>query len=158
MNYTQNYHLPQWVKSDRVRMEDFNEAMASLESGLTAALQKAAEAEAKAVAAEQKAAQALQTAEESYYVGYYNGTGRALYVELGWKPKLVLVAGMKTSTTQGDYSTFDHYFAMTGRGDGLSKRIEISAKGFTVYPDNYQGAWHPSLIEDGRRYDYIAFR
>ena len=35
MNYTENYHLPQWVKSDRIMMEDFNAAMAEIESGLT---------------------------------------------------------------------------------------------------------------------------
>lgn len=37
MNYTENYHLPQWVESDRVQMEDFNEAMANIEEGLTQA-------------------------------------------------------------------------------------------------------------------------
>ena len=31
MNYTENYHLPQWVETDRVQMEDFNEAMAKLD-------------------------------------------------------------------------------------------------------------------------------
>ena len=28
MNYTANYQLPQWVETDRIMMEDFNEAMA----------------------------------------------------------------------------------------------------------------------------------
>ena len=32
MNYTENYHLPQWVETDRVQMEDFNAAMASIDS------------------------------------------------------------------------------------------------------------------------------
>ena len=36
MNYTTNYHLPQWVESDRILMEDFNDAMESIEEGLTA--------------------------------------------------------------------------------------------------------------------------
>ncbi len=34
MNYTTNYHLPQWVAEDRILMEDFNEAMESIEAGL----------------------------------------------------------------------------------------------------------------------------
>lgn len=34
MNYTTNYHLPQWVESDRILMGDFNEAMESIEEGL----------------------------------------------------------------------------------------------------------------------------
>ena len=35
MDYTTNYHLPQWVESDRIMMEDFNEAMAAIEKGLS---------------------------------------------------------------------------------------------------------------------------
>ena len=34
MEYTKNYHLPQWAEEDRIQMEDFNDAMASIESGL----------------------------------------------------------------------------------------------------------------------------
>lgn len=36
MEYTKNYHLPQWVKEDRIMMDDFNAAMAGIEAGLTA--------------------------------------------------------------------------------------------------------------------------
>ena len=39
MNYTTNYHLPQWVESDRIMMEDFNDAMASIETGLSESAQ-----------------------------------------------------------------------------------------------------------------------
>ena len=31
MNYTEYYQLPQWEKTDRVLMEDFNKAMATME-------------------------------------------------------------------------------------------------------------------------------
>ena len=31
MNYTENYQLPQWEKTDRIMMEDFNEAMLKLD-------------------------------------------------------------------------------------------------------------------------------
>ena len=34
MDYTKNYHLPQWVDDDRIRRVDFNEAMANIENGL----------------------------------------------------------------------------------------------------------------------------
>jgi len=37
MTYTDNYHLPQWVDEDRIQRVDFNGAMASIESGITAA-------------------------------------------------------------------------------------------------------------------------
>ena len=42
MEYTKNYHLPQWVEEDRIQMEDFNDAMASIENGLDTANQTAA--------------------------------------------------------------------------------------------------------------------
>ena len=32
MKYTTNYHLPQWVESDRILMEDFNQAMETLDA------------------------------------------------------------------------------------------------------------------------------
>ena len=35
MNYTTNYHLPQWVEEDRIMMGDFNEAMETIEEGLS---------------------------------------------------------------------------------------------------------------------------
>ena len=51
MNYTTNHHLPQWVSSDRVRMEDFNDAMANIESGLSANADAASDALSTAQAA-----------------------------------------------------------------------------------------------------------
>lgn len=41
MNYTENYHLPQWVKTDRIMMEDFNAAMSNIENGLAGNAQSA---------------------------------------------------------------------------------------------------------------------
>ena len=35
MNYTSNYQLPQWVESDRVLMNDFNDANSKLDAALT---------------------------------------------------------------------------------------------------------------------------
>ena len=40
MEYTKNYHLPQWAEEDRIMMEDFNDAMASIESGLDSKAEK----------------------------------------------------------------------------------------------------------------------
>ena len=37
MNYTSKHHLPQWEKTDRILMEDFNLAMANIETGLSSA-------------------------------------------------------------------------------------------------------------------------
>ena len=45
MNYTTNYHLPQWVESDRILMEDFNEAMSGIDTALTGLEQSAGQAQ-----------------------------------------------------------------------------------------------------------------
>ena len=34
MNYTANYHLPQWVETDRILMEDFNDMASTLDAAL----------------------------------------------------------------------------------------------------------------------------
>ena len=34
MNYTTNYHLPQWAETDRIQMEDFNQAMADIDEAM----------------------------------------------------------------------------------------------------------------------------
>ncbi len=34
MNKTQNYHLPQWVRDDQIRMDDFNAAFAAVDAAL----------------------------------------------------------------------------------------------------------------------------
>ena len=35
MNYTQNYQLPQWVETDRILMDDFNDMTSALEEALS---------------------------------------------------------------------------------------------------------------------------
>ena len=48
MNYTTNYHLPQWVETDRIMMEDFNDAMSDIDQGIKTAQDTADTAESKA--------------------------------------------------------------------------------------------------------------
>ena len=38
MNYTTNYHLPQWVEKDRILMDDFNEAMKKIDEVFSGSL------------------------------------------------------------------------------------------------------------------------
>ena len=51
MNHTKNYGLPQWELNDLIRMEDFNRAMTSIESGLDSNAAAANEAKADAASA-----------------------------------------------------------------------------------------------------------
>lgn len=61
MDYTEKYHLPQWVEEDRIQMTDFNEAMASIEAGISSA-QTTAESAQSTAAAGLSAAQSAQAA------------------------------------------------------------------------------------------------
>ena len=67
-NQTANYALSQWVKSDQVRMEDFNADNAKLDAALKAAEQRSAGLDAKinatAAAAEQRSAAVAAAAEK----------------------------------------------------------------------------------------------
>lgn len=67
MNYTKNYHLPQWVKEDRIMMADFNQMCADIESGLTETAQGSAEAKQGASALEQKTLRRLQRLAYNHY-------------------------------------------------------------------------------------------
>ena len=60
MEYTENYQLPQWVESDRILMEDFNQAMAAIDGGIKAA-QDAADGGAAAAEAAQTTADGALT-------------------------------------------------------------------------------------------------
>ena len=59
MEYTENYQLPQWVESDRILMEDFNQAMAAIDTGVKAAQDTADGGAAAAEAAQTTADSAL---------------------------------------------------------------------------------------------------
>ena len=67
-NQTANYALSQWVKSDQVRMEDFNADNAKLDAALKTAEQRSAGLDAKinatAAAAEQRSAAVAAAAEQ----------------------------------------------------------------------------------------------
>ena len=47
MNYTENYHLPQWEETDRIMRTDFNQMCADMEAGLEKNAQAAAAAKAR---------------------------------------------------------------------------------------------------------------
>ena len=172
MNYTQNHHLPQWVQSDRIRMDDFNDAMANIESGLNAAdaaqsaaasalskanaAQSAAQtAQSVANAAQSAANRAFSTENMPFVVGSYVGCGtEAAHIGLGFKPSLVIVSGVTESASGFDPA----YFVITREYHNVCRRLDIMPKGFCAYPDGNQGVTYPRMNELGRTYDYIAFR
>jgi len=71
MNYTENYQLPQWEKSDRIMMEDFNDQNSKLESALNL----------------------LATGQPKLIYGTYKGAGdTAQTVTVGFQPVWVIIA------------------------------------------------------------------
>lgn len=143
MNYTQNYHLPQWDEDDRIMRTDFNNAMAAIESGM--------------VGNRDATQNAQNTADEAlkrpYATGTYIGNEAMVTVHLGFRPSFVIISGMEAGRDQGMYTP---YFAMTA-GGVLSPKVEFTDDGFTVQHDYSTGAF-PRLSWPEHIYDYIAFK
>ena len=159
MNYTKNYRLPQWVKSDRIMMDDFNAAMSSMESGMTRAEGKADTAAAAANAAKQTADTAKQGADNAYspsnkpfVAGTYVGTGADKTFNLGFRPSCVIISGLDTHGG-GNYAFVSNYFGMSCGGT-LTSRIRLTDTGFVAVG----GSTAPALNFSGITYDYIAFK
>ena len=164
MDYTNNYHLPQWVKSDRVMMDDFNQMCANIDSGLAATAQTAVNAAKSAASTAQSAADAAQSTADAarqeaaalpYAVGTYTGTGATLSIKLGFRPSFVIITGAASSTVS-DYVD-GRYFGATG-GHTLPTRCKLTATGFSVYPQDQINGNYPSFNYVNRVYDYIAFK
>ena len=179
MDYTTNYHLPQWVESDRIMMEDFNEAMAGIDTGIKtaqdtadggaaaagAAQTTADRAESKADAAQASAdaagnaaadlaAIAYTTENKPFVAGSYTGNGSSSYrtINLGFQPSAVLI-GCSIST----YTGSDVIFFSTGSVTGKNNEFALASNGFMVKEGTYTSS-NFFLNTEGKVYDYIAFR
>ena len=155
MNYTKNYRLPQWVKEDRIMMDDFNAMNSSIENGLTTAVGRADSAVATANSAKQIADAAA--AARPYAVGTYTGSGGTKTIELGFRPSFVVVSGVSSTVVTNDSSELARYFAMTA-GNTIPTRIQFTDTGFTVYPMDTEHKYYPCLNAGSRTYDFIAFK
>ena len=164
MNYTTNYHLPQWVETDRILMGDFNDAMSGIDGGIAAAKAAADTAESKADAAqstadtaESKADAAQSTASNAYcpenkpyVIGTYSGNGGSKLITLGFRPSFVIVSG--DTDESGDPAP--KYTAMFSSGSYLASG-SIENNGFEVA---HLSNFYPSLSAPSVYYRYIAFR
>lgn len=140
MNYTENYHLPQWVKEDRIMMEDFNAAMSNLEAGLTKN-----RADAAAGIAEAKA----DAAALPYVIGNYSGRGEDQTIELGFRPSFLIIAA-------GNESGFGFKGGIFGKGVTTS-RMKFTDTGFWVRTHSNMD-YYPIVNCSGYYFVYIAFR
>ena len=159
MNYTTNYHLPQWAETDRIMMEDFNQMCSDIDEGIKTAQDTADTAESKADAAQTTAnsvADAYTPDNQPYVAGTYVGTGTDTTVTLGFRPKFVVISGMQPGTQSNSTSDWDRYFALCD-GNVLSGRVMFTDTGFVARRE-ISGAFYPVLHIKDRTYCYIAFR
>ncbi len=165
MNYTKNYRLPQWVKEDRIMMDDFNAMNSSIESGLTRTDAKADSAVATANTAKQTADTAHSIAQQitnaaytpsnkPYKVGSYVGNGSARTIHLGFRPSFLIISGAILDGAGNNPTFFTNYTCITA-GNVLNTRVTFTDTGFTL---TGFGNGHPDLTWSGRTFDYIAFR
>ena len=92
MEYTINYHLPQWAESDRIMMGDFNQMCSSIDQGLTTA--------------QSSADKAYSPEKKPYAVGSYTGNHGIKTINLGFHPSFLIITGDESSnTSSGHYAT-----------------------------------------------------
>ena len=176
MNYTKNYHLPQWDENDRVMRTDFNQMCADMENGLLKTARDAAEAVTAAAADEAKASQKAQaTADKAvqdaakaqakadaayspnqppYVVGSYRGNGSTLTISVGFQPRFLAVSGGNSP----------YFQVLAGPETKCAEHLTFTSSGFTVKVVRWEdipGApveVEPYLCRSGTTYNYIAFR
>ncbi len=179
MNYTTNYHLPQWDETDRIMRTDFNRMCADMENGLNSVKQGAASANAKTAQDAAAAANAAQsTADKAvadsakaqakadaayspdqppYVVGSYTGTDLTQTVTVGFRPRVLIIIGQD----DGLYTSFG-FCALVGTATS-GRHVQLTNTGFIVKrnpaPNSGSGIEpEPHLIRQGVTYNYIAFR
>lgn len=160
MNYTPNYHLPQWVKSDRIMMEDFNAMNGSIENGLTATAADSAQAVADAADAKQTANAAQQIAGNAYCpefkpyaVGSYRGAGGKQEITVGFQPAFLIIccnaSANDATSSAGRISAF---------GPGVTAdRVTFTSTGFSLAAEDTSRRL-PMVNTGGISFVYIAFR
>ena len=160
MNYTTNYHLPQWAETDRIMMEDFNQMCSDIDEGIKTAQDTADTAESKADAAQTAAnavADAYTPGNQPYVVGSYTGSGADMSITLGFRPKFLILSGMESSSATNSTLAWDRYFGLCD-GSIMPLRVTFTDTGFTVFArgNSYQN--YPDFTDSGRTYCYLAFR
>ena len=109
MDYTTNYHLPQWVETDRVQMEDFNQMCADIDQGITEEREarEAADTALGQTTAQAQASAKAETLKKLRRGGYdlYQMAGRASRLDLfAFPTKSIVVNGLHTAAELGRVS------------------------------------------------------
>lgn len=153
-NFTENYNLSQWKKSDQVRMEDFNEDNAKIDGALKA------ETDARAAADSVINAALALRGNCQFYSYSYTGDGQCgqnyrKVLQFPWPPDLVLLSdqyGNAAVLFPGMSQT--RALASTGSEDTYS-----TWNGNTVYlTTNHYNEVYGFFNRQGVKYTVFAFR
>ena len=138
MTETNNLHLPQWEETDRIHHDDFNDAMAKIDTAVT-----------------EKA---------RIVTGTYTGDGEpSLDIDLGRRPKAVFVC-TEEGTVCSTASPFYYYGGLALDGipsvrimQGVSYPIvEITDSGFRVFNTTLTNGSRYIISNSTNTYHYIA--
>ena len=120
-NYTTNYQLPKWEKTDRIQMKDFNDMTATLDAALKANADAAAAASAAVALCGNCAVQHIT----------YTGTGSTVrQFTFAHKPLMLTVFGDNV-----------YFFAVQGAEDATSRRGGSGAAICSVTWEGKSASW-----------------
>ena len=157
MNYTKNYRLPQWVKEDRIMMDDFNAMNSSIENGLTKTAAAANAAKTDAAQAKQTAGNAYSSSNKPYVMGTYTGTGEYLAIDVGFRPSILIISGLRDTLSALGTEYFMDY-ACIATWNSYPRGLIITDTGFAAKARTASETYTPFFTASGRKYTYIAFK
>ena len=162
MKRTANYALPDWEKSDFIKMDDFNDLTAKLDAALKAGADAQTALQEVVNAVKATAEGAYSSKNKPYTAGSYTGNGSTKTITLGFKPSfLVISRGIDEGQGTGAHGVW--LGGEANLNDVLGKVLSLTPTGFTVTNSrsaSYDGTIWPDLwinIADAP-YSYIAFQ
>ena len=149
MDYTPNFHLPQWNLDDRILMDDFNQFAASLDTALSLNQQAAQNAQEAA----EEAKTGLQMCAKTTF-GMYRGNGGTFTMELGGLARVTFISGRPTSTSPSLTNDVSHKYTGFLVVGGVTACGRIDSTSFTVFATNREDC--PSLNTEGYHYAFAV--
>ena len=149
MDYTANFHLPQWEQNDRILMDDFNQFAACLEEALS---QNQAAVEAVQETAEE-AKTAVQMCAKTFF-GTYQGNGGTRTVEVGSLARAVLISGRPKSAAGSSTNDVSHKYSGMLVVGGITACGRIDFSSFSVFATNREDC--PSLNDADCTYSFTV--
>ena len=147
-NHTSNYNLPQWVKTDAIKMEDFNDAFSKIDTQIKNAN----------TAASNASTAAANAGNCSITTGSWTGNGSSTRnISLPWTPKCVIILGHHNSSGTVEslvtILTADADYYIEDGGRVSSSDLDACISGAAIQLRNKN--WHNS---NGLTVHYIAFK